>query len=89
MKSNFTPFSGQDSTANSQTTKNNIDHAWEHVYEERYTNGRKTLVCLYCKKVAKGGDIHRMKQHLIEVKWDIGTCKSVPPNVRFQMENSL
>ena len=49
----------------------------------------KTLICLYCKKVAKCGGIHKMKQHFAEVKWDIGSCKSVPPNVRFRMENSL
>ena len=30
-----------------------------------------------------------MKQHLTEVKTNIGPCKSVPPNVRFQIENSL
>ncbi|KAL6331914.1 hypothetical protein AAG906_020263 [Vitis piasezkii] len=30
-----------------------------------------------------------MKQHLAGVKEDIGPCKSVPPDVRFRMENSL
>ena len=30
-----------------------------------------------------------MKQHFAEVKENIGSCKSVPPNVRFRMENSL
>ncbi|RVW40387.1 hypothetical protein CK203_092424 [Vitis vinifera] len=30
-----------------------------------------------------------MKQHLVGVKGDIGPCKSVPPDVRFRMENSL
>ncbi|WJZ87769.1 hypothetical protein VitviT2T_007122 [Vitis vinifera] len=30
-----------------------------------------------------------MKQHLAGVKGDFGPCKSIPPNVRFQMENSL
>ena len=49
----------------------------------------KVLICLYCKKVAKGGSIHKMKQHFTEVKGNIGSCKSVPPDVRFQMENSL
>ena len=33
--------------------------------------------------------IHRMKQHFPRVKWDIGPCKSIPPNVKFRMENSL
>ncbi|KAL6335953.1 hypothetical protein AAG906_003578 [Vitis piasezkii] len=30
-----------------------------------------------------------MKLHLVGVKGDIGPCKSVPPDVRFRMENSL
>nr|CAN74692.1 hypothetical protein VITISV_017720 [Vitis vinifera] len=30
-----------------------------------------------------------MKQYLVGVKGDIGPCKSVPPDVRFRMENSL
>ena len=30
-----------------------------------------------------------MKQHLVEVKKATGPYKSVPPNVRFRMENSL
>ena len=39
--------------------------------------------------IAKGGGIHRMKKHLVEVKEGIRPCKSIPPDVRFQMENSL
>ena len=89
MESNLTPSFGQDSTTNSQSTRSKTDPAWEHVFEERYENGRKTLICLYCKKIAKGGGIHRMKQHLARVKEDIGSCKSVPFDVRFRMENSL
>ena len=63
--------------------------AWERVYEEICTNGREALMCLHCKKVAKGGGIHRMKKHLARVKEDIGPCKSVPSNVRFRMEKTL
>ena len=89
MESNLTSSFGQDSTTNSQTTRNKINPAWEHVYEERYTNGMKTLICLYCKNVAKGGGIHRMKQNVTGVKGNIGPCKSVPHDVRFRMENYL
>ena len=89
MESNLTPSSGQDSTTNSQSTRSKIDPTWEHVSKERYANGRKSLICLHCKKIAKGGGIHRMKQHLVGVKGDICPCKSVPPNVRFRMENSF
>ncbi|RVW33935.1 hypothetical protein CK203_082981 [Vitis vinifera] len=89
MASNLTPSSGQDSTTHSQSSRSKTDPAWEHVSEERYGNGRRALICLYCKKVTKGGGIHRMKLHLARVKGDIGPCKSVPPDVRFCMENSL
>ena len=54
MKSNLTPFSSQDSTTNLQQTRSKIGPTWEHVSEERYSNGRKALICLYCKKIAKG-----------------------------------
>ena len=89
MESNLTPSSGQDSTTNSQSTRSKTDPAREHVFKERYANERKALICLYCKKITKGGGIHRMKQHLSRVKWDIGPCKSIPLDVRFRMENSL
>ena len=89
MESNLTSSSGQDSTTNSQSTRSKTDPAWEHVSEERYANGRKALISLYCKKITKGGGIHIMKQHLARVKGDIGPCKSIPPDVRFRMENSL
>ena len=84
MESNLTLSFGQYLTANSQKTRSKIDFVWEHVYEERYINGRKTLVCLYCKKVVKGGHIHKIKQHLVGMKWGIGPFKSVPLNVRFE-----
>ncbi|RVW83525.1 hypothetical protein CK203_054213 [Vitis vinifera] len=89
MASNLTPSSGQDSTTHSQSSRSKTDLVWEHVSEERYGNGRRALICLYCKKITKGGGIHRMKLHLAGVKEDIGPCKLVPPNVRFCMENSL
>ena len=68
MESNLTPSSGQDSTTNSQSTRSKIDPTQEHVSEERYANGRKTLICLYCKKITKGEGIHRMKPYLARVK---------------------
>ena len=89
MESNLTSSSVQDSTTNSQSTRSKTDPTWEHVSKERYANGRKVLICLYCKKIAKSEGIHKMKQHLAGVKWDIDPCKSVPPDIIFQMENSL
>ena len=74
MESNLTSSSGQDSIANSQTSRGKTNPTCEHVFEEKYVNGRKALVCLYCKIVAKGGGIHRMKHHLLEfIEWS-NTC---------------
>ncbi|KAL6953562.1 hypothetical protein U1Q18_044511, partial [Sarracenia purpurea var. burkii] len=57
--------SGQNSTAHStSSTWGKIDLAWEHVTEDRTTDGKKTFTCLYCGKTIKGGGIIRMKQHL-------------------------
>ena len=53
MESNLTPSFGQDLTTNSQSTRSKTDPTWEQVYEERYENGRKALICLYCKKITK------------------------------------
>ena len=55
MESNLTWSSGQDSTTNSQTTRSKTNPPWEHVSKERYVNGRKALICLHCKKIAKCG----------------------------------
>ena len=85
----MTPTSAQDSTSNSQSISSKTDPAWGHVSEEMCPNGRKALTCLYCKKVTKGKGIHRMKLHLAGVKGDIRPCKSVPPDVKYRMENSL
>ena len=89
MESNLTPTSGQDSASNSNSIRSKTDRTWEHVSEEICLNGRKALICLYCKKVTKGRGIHRMKQHLAGVKGDIGPCRSVPLDVKYRMENSL
>ena len=89
MESNLTPTSGQDSTSNSNSIRSKTDPTWEHVFEEICSNGRKSLICMYYKKVTKGGEIHRMKQHLAGVKGDIGPCRSIPSDVKYRMENSL
>ena len=65
MESNLTPTSVQDSTSNSNSIRSKTDPTWEHVSEEIGSNGRKALICLYCKKVTKGGGIHRMNNTLL------------------------
>lgn len=43
---------------------------------------RKTLTCMCCAKVVKGGGIRRMKMHLAGKKGDVGLCKKVPSDAR-------
>ena len=50
--------------------------------------GKLPYACI-AKKVTKCGEIHKMKQHLTRVKGDIGPCRSVPPDVKYRMENFL
>ena len=90
MESNLTSSSSQDSIANSQTSKGKTDLAWEHVSEKKNVNTRKTLVCLYCKKIAKGESIQEWSNTLLEWKRIVVHIhNSVPPDVKFWMENSL
>ena len=59
MESTGIPTFAQDSTTNSQSIRSKTNPTWEHVSEEMYSNGRKSLTCLYCKKVTKGRGIHQ------------------------------
>ena len=52
-------------------------------------DGKSSFKCLYCGKVYKGGGINRMKRHLVGVKDDVASCRSVPYEVRFQMWENL
>ena len=40
---------------------------------------------MYCRQTYKGGGINRMKKHLAGIKGDIGSCKKVSHDVRYQM----
>ena len=84
----MTPTSGQDSSSNSYSIRSKNNPTWEHVSEEMCSNGRKALICMYCKYLIKGGGIHRIKQHFARVKGDIRPCRSIPPYVKYRMQNS-
>ncbi|KAL0288458.1 UNVERIFIED_CONTAM: hypothetical protein Sradi_7097100 [Sesamum radiatum] len=64
------------------------DITWNHVIE-KLIDGKKIICCLYCGKVSTGGGINRMKQHLVGKKGEIRPCQKVPPDVRYQMEQSI
>lgn len=82
--------SQMDSTANSSAaTRGKTDPAWGHVCEGRDPNGKKTLTCLYCQKCIKGGGINRMKHHLAGRTGEVGACKKVSADVKYEMEQSL
>ncbi|KAG8381166.1 hypothetical protein BUALT_Bualt06G0094100 [Buddleja alternifolia] len=79
---------GSSSSTSVQSIRGKTDIAWNHVVE-KLIDGKRSISCLYCGKVSTGGGIHRMKQHLAGKKGAITVCRKVPPDVRYQMEESL
>ncbi|XP_054801457.1 uncharacterized protein LOC129305454 [Prosopis cineraria] len=78
------------STASTQSVRAKSDPTWEHctaIPNEK--GGKPRLRCLYCGKEFGGGGIHRMKQHLAGKKGDATSCKSVPHDVRYRLEENL
>ena len=62
-----------------------VDPAWEHFSLRADEKGGNTFTCVYCRQTYKGGDINRMKRHLVGIKGDIGSCKKVSHDVRYQI----
>ena len=62
-----------------------VDPAWEHFSLGADEKGRNTFTCMYCRQTYKGGGINRMKQHFAGIKGDIGSCKKLSHDVRYQM----
>ena len=69
----------------SSRVSENVDPAWEHFSLGAYEKGRNTFICVYCRQTYKGEGINRMKKHLAGIKGDIGSCKKVSHDVRYQM----
>ena len=69
----------------SSSVREKVDPAWEHFSLGADEKGRNTFTCVYCRQTYKGGDINRMKQHLAGIKGDIGSCKKVSHDVRYQI----
>ena len=69
----------------SSRVKEKVDPAWEHFSLGADEKGWNTFTCIYCRKTYKDGGINRMKKHLAGIKGDIGSCKKVSHDVRYQM----
>ena len=69
----------------SSRVRENVDLAWEHFSLGMDEKGQNTFTCVYCRQTYKGGGINRMKKHLTGIKGDIGSCKKVSHDVRYQM----
>ncbi|CAJ2646347.1 uncharacterized protein LOC123904170 [Trifolium pratense] len=71
-----------------QSCRQKSDPAWD--YCTYVVEGRnKRFTCMFCKKVIKGGGIHRLKKHLAGVVGDVKICKTVDADTRFRMLESL
>ena len=69
----------------SSRVREKVDPAWEHFSLEANKKGWNTFTCIYCRQTYKGGGINRMKKHLTRIKGDLGSCKKVSHDVRYQM----
>ena len=69
----------------SSRVRENVDLAWEHISLGVDEKGRNTFTCVYCRQIYRAGGINRMKKHLARIKGDIGSCKKVSHDVRYQM----
>ncbi|XP_030929422.1 uncharacterized protein LOC115955440 [Quercus lobata] len=69
----------------SSRVREKVDPAWEHFSLGVDEKGRNTFTCVYCRQTYKGGGINKMKKHLAGIKGDIGSCKKVSHDVRYQM----
>ena len=86
-KTGSTPSHEVDSNVmeSSSRVSENVDPAWEHFSLGAYEKGRNTFICVYCRQTYKGEGINRMKKHLARIKGNIGSCKKVSHDVRYQM----
>ena len=69
----------------SSSVREKVDPAWEHFSLGADEKGQNTFTCTYCRQTYKGGGINRMKKHLAGIKSDIGSCKKVSHDVRYQI----
>ena len=69
----------------SSRVRENVDLAWEHFSLGMDEKGQNTFTCVYCRQTYKGWGINRIKLHLAGIKGDIGSCKKVSQDVRYQM----
>ncbi|XP_050254857.1 uncharacterized protein LOC126700698 [Quercus robur] len=69
----------------SSRVREKVDSALEHFSLGADEKGWNTFTCVYCRQTYKGGGINRMKKHLAGIKCDIGLCKKVSHDVRYQM----
>ncbi|GKU94386.1 hypothetical protein SLEP1_g7887 [Rubroshorea leprosula] len=63
------------------------DLAWAHCL---IVPGRRNQTkCLYCDKLILGGGKTRLKEHLAGIKGNVGACKKLSADVKWQMQQLL
>ncbi|KAI0529136.1 hypothetical protein KFK09_001683 [Dendrobium nobile] len=76
-------------TTSTQSVREKLDIAWSHCTESKGRDGKKQFRCLHCGITYKGGGINRIKQHLAGIRGNIASCKKVPHDIRYQMQENL
>lgn len=72
-----------------QSTRQKSDPAWAYCKLTIGPDGKKTLTCVLCLKIFRGGGINRVKQHLAGKPGDVLSCNKVDADTRFRMGDNL
>ena len=60
------------------------DPTW--AYGRAVPDARNNTQCTFCGKMIRGGGITRLKYHLAGIPGDVGACKKVSEDVKWQMK---
>ena len=63
------------------------DPAW--AYGRAVPDARNNTQCTFCGKMIRGGGITRLKYHLAGIPGDVGACKKVSEDVKWQMKQLI
>ena len=63
------------------------DPAW--AYGRAVSDARNNTQCTFCGKMIRGGGITRLKYHLAGIPGDVGACKKVSEDVKWQMKQLI
>ncbi|KAL2322193.1 hypothetical protein Fmac_026572 [Flemingia macrophylla] len=67
-----------------KSSGDNVDLFWQW-NSLKDKNNRKSMTCDFCQKTSTGG-ITRAKRHQLGIKGDVGACRKMPEDLKFEMK---